>query len=175
MRDALGKFLLNWRIKTVLPHIYGRLLDIGCGTNELVRSYMGEGIGVDVYQWGDADLVVNNSAKLPFEDETYDTITIIASLNHIPNRSEVLVEAHRILRQKGRIIITMIPPEISRVWHFLRRPWDVDQRERGMKHGEVFGLTRREVHYLLSEAVFDILFERTFMLGINRITVARKR
>jgi len=36
----------------MLPHIRGRLLDIGCGTNKLVKSYMGEGIGVDVYQWG---------------------------------------------------------------------------------------------------------------------------
>lgn len=102
-------------------------------------------------------------------------MTIVGALNHIPNRSEVLAEAHRILRQNGRIVITMIPPRLSRVWHFLRKSWDVDQKERGMKPGEVFGLTRREVHYLLSEAKFDILFEKTFMLGINRVIVARKR
>ena len=32
----------------VVPHIKGRLLDIGCGLNELVRAYAGDGIGVDV-------------------------------------------------------------------------------------------------------------------------------
>lgn len=176
MKDKLGKILLNWRIKAMLPHIRGRLLDIGCGTNKLVKSYMGEGIGVDVYQWGgDVDLLLDNSAKLPFKNETFDTVTIAGALNHIPNRSEVLAEAHRILRQNGRIVITMIPPRLSRVWHFLRKSWDVDQKERGMKPGEVFGLTRREVHYLLSEAKFDILLEKTFMLGINRVIVARKR
>jgi hypothetical protein len=61
MKDTLGSYLLNWRIKAVLPHIHGRLLDIGCGTNDLVKSYKGEGVGIDVYQWGDVDLVVDDS------------------------------------------------------------------------------------------------------------------
>jgi len=175
MKDPLGKFLMNWRLRKVFRHIRGHLLDIGCGTNELVKSYKGEGIGVDVYQWGDVDLVVNNTANLPFEGETFDTVTITAALNHIPNRSEVLVEAHRVLRRTGIIIITMIPPMISRVWHFLRKPWDSDQQERGMKSGEVFGLKPQVVRHLLSESGFDILFEKRFMLGINRMTVAKKR
>ncbi|MBA7545988.1 2-methoxy-6-polyprenyl-1,4-benzoquinol methylase, mitochondrial [subsurface metagenome] len=90
----------------MLPHIRGRLLDIGCGTNKLVKFYMGEGIGVDVYQWGggDVDLLFDNSAKLPFKNETFDTVTIVGALNHIPNRSEVLAEAHRILRQMGELL-----------------------------------------------------------------------
>ena len=175
MKDTLGSYLLNWRIKAVLPHIHGRLLDIGCGTNDLVKSYEGEGIGIDVYQWGDVDLVVDDSSKLPFENETFDTVTIIAALNHIPNRHEVLVEAHRVLRPNGRIIITMIPPKISAIWHFLRSPWDADQAERQMKPGEVFGLTPGEVRNLSLEAGFDIRFERKFMFGINRITVAGRQ
>jgi SAM-dependent methyltransferase len=174
MKDALGKLLLRWRIKTVIPYIQGRLLDIGCGMNDLVKSYSGYSIGVDVFQWGDVDLVVDNTAYLPFGDETFDTVTIIAALNHIPNRREVLIEAYRILRRTGIIIVTMIPPRISHVWHFLRKPWDVDQKERGMKNGEIFGLTPKEVRHLLSKAGFDILFEKSFMLGINHITIGRK-
>jgi len=61
---------------------------------------------------GDVDLLLDNSAKLPFKNETFDTVTIAGALNHIPNRSEVLAEAHRILRQNGRIVITMIPPRL---------------------------------------------------------------
>lgn len=175
MKDILGRYLLNWRIKAVLPHIHGRLLDIGCGTNDLVKSYKGEGVGIDVYQWGDVDLVVDDSSKLPFDNAAFDTVTIIAALNHIPNRHEVLVEAHRVLRPNGGIIITMIPPKISAIWHFLRRPWDADQAERQMKPGEVFGLTPGEVRNLLFEAGFGILSERKFMFGINRITVAGRQ
>jgi ubiquinone/menaquinone biosynthesis C-methylase UbiE len=173
MKDILGKQLVNWRVKTVLPYLKGDLLDIGCGTNELVKRY-GNGIGVDVYQWGKVNLVVKDTAKLPYEDESFDTVTIIAALNHIPNRGEVLKEANRLLRKDGIILVTMIPPTISSVWHFLRKPWDADQNERGMAQGEVFGFRQEEVRGLLRNAGFEIVMEKPFMLYINKITTAKK-
>ncbi len=173
MNDALGKFLLKWRIRTVLPYIEGRLLDIGCGTNKLVPSY-GNGIGIDIYQWGTVDLVVENTAHLPFDNESFDTVTLIAALNHIPNREAVLKDVYRVLRTDGRVIVTMISPHLSRIWHFFRRPWDVDQKERGMEPGELFGLTRAEVRSLLREAGFEIILERLFMFQVNCLTVACK-
>lgn len=175
MKDKIGKILLNWRIKTVLPYVKGNLLDIGCGTNQLARSYSGKSTGTDVYQWGDVDVVVENSANLPFEDKTFGTVSIIAALNHIPNRLEVLKEAHRVLQNDGKLIITMIPPKISKMWHMIRKSWDVDQRERGMKQGEVFGLTSRELSRLLSEAEFHIIYKKKFMFGINNLTISKKR
>lgn len=173
MKDSLGKFLTNWRIKTILPYIKGRLLDVGCGMNQLVRQY-GNGIGVDIYQWKDIDLVLENTAHIPFPDKSFDTVTIIAALNHIPNRKEVLKEIHRVLKSKGKIIITMIPPNISRIWHFLRKPWDVDQKERGMKKGEVFGLGKKQIKKLLSQTGFKVIKRKRFMFFINTITIAKK-
>ncbi len=175
VKDALGRRLCAWRVRTVLPHVRGRFLDIGCGTNQLVRSYPGDGLGVDVFQWGDVDLVVEDTAALPLDDESFDTVSIVAALNHIPNRREVLMEANRVLRRGGRICITMIPPRLSTVWHRLRRPWDADQGERQMKPGEVYGLTPNEVDGLLSGAGFGAVFSKRFMLRINRLTVAEKR
>lgn len=175
MRDILGKFLLHWRVKTVLPFIHGHLLDLGCGTNRVVRSYSGRGIGVDIYQWGDVDVILDDPTHLPFANEVFDTVTIVGALNHISERKKVLGEVYRVLRPCGRVVITMLPPQVSRVWHFLRQPWDADQMERGMKPGEVFGLTRKDVHHLLSTAQFDIVCERAFMLGPNRVTIAKKK
>jgi SAM-dependent methyltransferase len=174
MRDVVGVSLMRWRTRIVLPHIRGKLLDIGCGPNHLTRTYAGEGVGVDVHQWGDVDLVVEDASDLPFADEAFDTVTIIAALNHIPNREDVLREAYRVLAHDGRIILTMIPPSISRVWHALRSPWDADQRQRGMGQGEVYGLTPGEVRRLLDEAGFVVSCEKPFMLGLNRLTTAGK-
>lgn len=173
MRDALAKTLADWRIRKALPHIQGRLLDIGCGTNRLVRRY-GNGIGVDVYDWGDVDQVVEDTARLPFDNASFDTITIIAALNHIPNRLDVLKEAHRLLRDSGVLITTMIPPRISTVWHFLRKPWDDDQTERGMKPGEVFGISRADMRRLLDESGFRPILECRFMCRLNQLIVAKK-
>jgi len=174
MRDRVGRFAVNWRTRVVIPHIRGRLLDMGCGLNELVRTYSGDGTGVDVYQWGDVDVVVDDAARLPFDDEEFETVTVVAALNHIPNRAEALGEVYRVLRPGGRIIVTMITAPVGRVWHLVRRPWDADQRERGMKRGEVYGLSRGEVHLLLEQAGFRITYEQRFMLGLNLLTVATK-
>lgn len=173
MKDILGKFLVNLRVKTVLPYLQGYLLDIGCGTNEIVRQYR-NGIGVDIYQWGSVDLVVNDTSKLPFKNESFDRVTIIAALNHIPNREAVLMEANRLLKSDGQIVVTMIPPKISRVWHFLRKPWDADQKERGMASGEVFGFEQDEIRKMLRKAGFEVIAEKSFMLRINKITIAKK-
>ncbi len=158
----------------VLPHVRGRLLDIGCGLNELVHAYHGDGTGVDVYQWGSVDLVVEDTARLPFEDGEFDTVTIVAALNHIPNRAEALTEAYRVLRPQGIIITTMIPEPVGRVWHFLGRYRDSDQIERGMKPGEVHGLSQGEVNRLLERAGFKITYEQRFMLGFNLLTIGAK-
>jgi ubiquinone/menaquinone biosynthesis C-methylase UbiE len=171
--DWIGERLLDRRIRAVLPHLRGRLLDIGCGTNRLVRTYR-DGVGVDVFDLGDTDLIVEDASRLPYPDESFDTVTIVAALNHMPNRSAVLAEARRLLRPGGRIVVTMIPPGISRLWHKLRERSDTDQHERGMQEGELYGMTADELRQALEAASFRVVREERFMLGVNRLTVAEK-
>ena len=173
MRDFVGKLLLKWRIKAILPLINGALLDIGCGTNDLVQNYR-QGIGVDVFDWGNVDLIVDDTSKLPFEDKKFDTITIIAALNHIPNRIDVLQECHRILKNDGQIIITMITPRFSKIWHKIREPWDVDQKIRGMKEKEVFGFRNKELVNIFNNSGFKLNEVSRFMFLLNRIYIFSK-
>ncbi len=170
MHDALGEALADRRIRAVLPHVRGRLLDLGCGDNKLVRRYV-NGVGVDVHPWPGADFIVNNSASLEYESHSFDTVTIIAALNHIPNREAVLQECRRLLRPDGQVVITMLTPVTSRVWHWLRAPWDADQRERGMRAGEVYGFTPAEIVDMFSRSGFTLSSQKRFMLGLNRVYV----
>jgi len=171
---ALMNYLERRRIEMTLAHVKGRLLDIGCGNNRLVRTY-GNGIGVDVYPWEGVDLVVQDSAKLPFPDKSFDTVSFVACLNHIPNRREVLREARRVLTDDGVVLATMIPPRISRLWHLVNAPWDTDQSERGMQPGEVYGLTSRQMRRLFAETGFELIEQHRFILWLNSLYVARKR
>ena len=178
MTDKVGKLLLQWRIKKVLPYIHGKFLDIGCGTNKLVEAYRaqgGQGIGLDVYDWDGVDIVVEDSTTTPYQNGEFETVSIIASLNHIPKREAVLREAHRILKKDGTIIVTMIPPFIGKWWHKIREPWDPDQHERGMHHDEEYGLTSQVVEELLEQAGFVFTTREHFMLGVNTITIAKKK
>src|SRR5688572_32539589 len=172
MHDALGSALAGMRMKAVLPHIKGRLLDLGCGSNSLVRLYA-NGVGVDVHPWPGADVVVDDSASLSWESQSFDTVTIIAALNHMPNRKAVLQECRRVLRPEGQVVVTMLTPRTSKIWHWLRAPWDADQLERGMKPGEVYGFTAAEVIGLFASCGFTLSSHRRFMLGFNRLYVFR--
>ena len=173
MNDSIGKRLESIRINKVLPHIEGNLLDIGCGNNKLTKNY-GSGIGVDVYDWGNVDMIVEDSSNIDIPDKSFNTITILAALNHIPNRERVIIECHRLLQTEGKIIITMIPPRISTIWHFLRRPWDIDQTKRGMKEGEVYGMSKKEIIDLFNANQFKLVANSSFMFGINQLFIFQK-
>ena len=174
---SAGSRIVAWlaerRLEATLRHVHGRVLDFGCGDNRLVRTH-GNGIGVDVIQWGDVDLVVEDTCRLPLEDATFDTATFVACLNHIPKREEVLDEAHRLLKPDGRLVATMIPPGLSAVWHRVIRPWDPDQHGRHLHEGEVWGITNREMRRLFERHRFRIERHERFDFGLNNLFVARK-
>jgi SAM-dependent methyltransferase len=170
-------FKTNADIRTgiVLNAVRDRLLDVGCGTNQLVLRYRGaggDGTGVDVHPWEGVDLVVDDTSKLPFTDASFDTISFVACINHIPNRKDVLREARRLLKPGGQVLLTNLTPRLSRIWHAWAF-WDADQHERGMAAGEVWGFTHIELVKLLEQAGFEVVARRGFSWGLNSLYVAR--
>jgi SAM-dependent methyltransferase len=159
------------RIAKVLPQVRGRLLDLGCGFNNLSKLY-GPGIGVDVYPWPGVDVLVGNSAFLPFPDYTFGTVAMVAALNHIPNRLDVLLEVGRVLKEDGRLIVTMIGPLTGRIAHVL---FARDEKARGgLGAGERMGMTRQEVENLLQLAGFVVQRTVPFELHLNRVYIATR-
>jgi len=121
---------------------------------------------------GDA-LIVDDSASIPFNDCTFNTVSFVASLNHIPSRSEVVREAKRLLKPGGRVIITMLNP----FWGVLRHKlawWDDDQNVRGMKDGEKMGLTHDYLIKLMKSEGFELIERERFILWINNIYCFQK-
>ena len=93
------------RFGAVLPLLKGRVLDVGAGDNTLVHLYReyvavnGDNeesaltsAGVDTFDWGGDAILIKSSDKLPFEDNSFDTVTFIACINHIPERDAALAE-----------------------------------------------------------------------------------
>lgn len=164
--------LESWRLRMVLPHVRGRVLDIGCGYNNLLRAYAGWGVGVDVYPWPGTDVQVGDAARLPFAAASFDTVTILAALNHIPNRRDALRDIHRILRPDGQLILTMIGPFTGLIAHILFRH-DEDVRG-GFTPGELKGMRRGLVRSLLRENGYRLAREIPFQWGLNRVYIAQK-
>lgn len=160
-----------WRLRVVLPFVRGRLLDLACGYNNLSRAH-GCGLGADVFPWEGIDIRIGDAARLPFRDGSFDTVSVVAALNHIPNREAALLAAMRVLRPGGLFLATMIGPWTGRLAHLI---FHQDETQRGgMRPGEVHGIGRPAMRALLQRAGFELVREIPFQLGLNRLYVARK-
>lgn len=176
--DAWNK-RLGWssleeeRLRAVLPEIRGRLLDVGAGTNTLVRLYQGDGVGVDVFDFGGGTTIVEDTRHLPFPDASFDTITYLACLNHIPYRDEALKEGLRVLKPGGLIVATMINRFLGDIGHKIW--WYSEEKHRGgMLPGETGGLNVSEMKNLMTSAGFENVKFKRFCYGLNGLYLAQK-
>ena len=106
----------------------GVLLDIGCGRKpykEVFAPFVDKHLGLEyspesVFRDCEAD-VFGDAMKLPFGDETIDTILCTEVLEHLPNPELAISEFSRVLRSNG-IIITTAPffYPIHDTWDFFR-------------------------------------------------------
>lgn len=154
------------RIRVVLQLITGKLLDIGAGDNLLVNIY-GNGTGVDVFDFGGGATIVEDTRRLPFEDESFETVTFLACLNHIPYRQEALKEAFRLLKPGGKVIATMISPLLGTIGHKIW--WYSEEKHRGMADGEEMGIGRTDMFRLLENTGFTDIQEQSFLYHLNHL------
>jgi SAM-dependent methyltransferase len=170
------------RIGRVLPELRGRVLDIGAGDNMLVRLYRERAqalgvsqqhadasVGADVTDWGADCVLIENSASVPFPDQSFDTISYIACLNHIPERAQALIEAKRLLRPGGRVVATMIGRFIGKVGHALW--WYSEDKHRDIDEHEEMGLDQAEMVDLFSRAGYRLVKQVSFVYGLNSLYV----
>lgn len=100
-----------------------RILDFGCGTGgnyELLNKY-GEVIGVDNSQDAldhyckkDQNLILMKTSKIPLEDRFVDVVTAFDVLEHIENDNETVKEFYRVLKEGGKVFITV--PAYNFLW-----------------------------------------------------------
>jgi SAM-dependent methyltransferase len=85
------------------------VLDLGCGSTPyreifvpLVTQYLGADIDMNPY----ADLQIDISGRVPVEDSSIDVILSTQVLEHVPVPRSYLLEARRLLKPNGRIILS---------------------------------------------------------------------
>src|SRR3989344_1324367 len=93
------------------------LLDLGCGTggNACLLKEFGEVIGADnsamalkIARTADfSKLTLIEKNRLPFEDNSFDCLTLLDVLEHIENDNDALSKCRRVLKQDGLLILTV--------------------------------------------------------------------
>lgn len=145
------------------------LIDLGTGTGRMLQifsPYINRGIGIDInremLQLARSNLdcagVTNCTVRLhdfnqtPFDDETVDAIVIHQVLHYIERPEKILLEATRILKVEGQLIVVDFLPhelEFLRQNHAHRRLGFADKTLTDW--GKVCGLKASSVHHLHPE------------------------
>lgn len=189
-KDRFGlSSLATERFDYVAREIRGRTLDMGCGKwNRFINEFArGNGVGIDVFKYEGLTNahIVSDMTRLPFPDASFDSVTYIAAINHVPEskRDLELKEAYRVLRPGGNIVITMGNPlaeiAVHKVvyWYDRLLGTNVDMdTERGMDDEEAYYLLNREIKVRLTKAGFKNIRLTYFFTqwGLNHLFVAKK-
>ena len=116
--------LLTWIVKVSIKNILigivpskkgGWLLDIGCGNGAFLKWHKEHGwdvYGIEVNKEAvklckekSVEVFEGELIDAGFVNETFDAITLIQALEHLPNPSSILKEIHRILKRDGLVLI----------------------------------------------------------------------
>ncbi len=162
-QDIIGICLSKWRNNTVSKEIRQPFLDIACGDNILVRK-IGGGFGIDVVNYGSADVLVRDFNELPFKTGSFNSVSIVASLNYFEQPQKVLSESARVLKPGGAVILTLIDPLVGRLWHMLRESW-----------AKYPGFSYRQLKNLSQGIGLTLARKTRFMLGMNNLYIFTKQ
>jgi 2-polyprenyl-3-methyl-5-hydroxy-6-metoxy-1,4-benzoquinol methylase len=175
----IGDYLIQkWRMKIAARWIPpgSRVLDIGCHQGEFLH-WMGETITSSV---GFDPLYANKSnsfkhqffaehfqSGLTFANQSFDVVTILATIEHIHEKSMIAQEAARLLHPGGRVIITVPSLLVDRILDILLFLHIID----GMSLEEHHGFLPTELPAIFIPTGFRLRKKQKFQFGLNNLYV----
>lgn len=187
-KDIFG--LSSWeteRFDYAASEVLGYCLDVGCGHNRFIREFLNNrGKGIDIYSYEGLteDNVVKDINYFPFPDATFNSVTFIASLNHISEymRLTEVKEAYRCLQKNGNIIVTMGTPLLETSAHKLLGIYDKlfgyhdAYHSHGVEEEKIYYLTDKEISAILTAAGFKNIRKKYFLTqwGLNYMLIGYK-
>lgn len=158
------------------------LLDIGCGFNHRFLSYMepyieyGTGIDFKVQELSCHKIKTINMTldeTLPFDDCSFNAVTMLAVLEHIDKPEHIISDIHRVLKFEGQLILT-VPGKLAKpVLEFLAFKLGIVNKKEIEDHKKYYDL--QELSQLVSDINgFEIIKHKHFQLGMNNFCVIKK-
>ena len=154
-----------------------RLLDVGCGSGTLLGLMKQRGfevMGVDFSSeaariagaQNGVNVVVGSLKDAGFAAESFDVVTLFHVLEHVTNPRDVLMEARRILKPNGRLVL-QVPNIQSWQFRLFGAKWyglDIPRH--------VIDYSKQSVCRLLNESGFNPARIRNFNLRDNAPALA---
>jgi SAM-dependent methyltransferase len=172
------QLIQKWRMQVAARWIPlgSRVLDIGCHQGEFL-FWLGEkiapSVGFDplykeISNLEDHQFFARNFQEgLPFEDNSFDAIVLLATIEHIHEKSVIARESARLLRKGGQVIITVPSLLVDKILDVLLLLHIVD----GMSLEEHHGFQPDELFGIFIHEGFKLKKKQKFQFGLNNLYV----
>jgi len=185
MSPLLSSYLRNRRTKKVRPYLRGDILDIGCGPAPVMQfiSTAQRYVGIEI----DRKLIEELTKKfpkcdfyccnvdnhdLPLKSTKFDTILLIAVIEHLLAPAKVLEQCYELLGKEGNLIITT-PSPLGDIIHKVGAKIGLTSKEAVESHYKIY--TKQELISLLNQNSFCLVAYRRFILGLNQMFLCRAK
>ena len=185
MTPLLAPFIRGQRTAMVTPFITGDVLEIGCNdAATLARNPPGLGryVGTDIddealararVKFPNREFVKNNieSEPLGFHSE-FDTVLMVALIEHILNQRFLLETCHEALRTGGKLVITTPTPFGNDIVHRTGARFGLFHKSVADHHVVIYG--KRRLRAAAEMVGFTLKEHRYFQFGCNQLAVLEK-
>lgn len=159
----------------IRPLLRGRIIDLGAGTcwttaalsridsiNEVVALDLSERflteVGARVLRQCAADLdkvrfAVGSFNDVPFPSGSFDCAFLVAAIHHSLSPIKTLLEAKRILKDHGTLVLVETPSSLLHIRRDRERALELSRSRAATE----ICYTKGELHYLLRQAGFDAI------------------
>ncbi|MBV8430788.1 MAG: class I SAM-dependent methyltransferase [Solirubrobacterales bacterium] len=173
--------LQRWRIRMAARHLPqgAHVLDIGCSDGLLfsvLNGRIASGVGVDddsvPEDYGGFRFIRGRAPDDLPSGETFDAITMLAVLEHIPKDGQrsLAEDCWALLKDNGQVICTVPSPKVDTLIHLGKRLRILD----GMQEDEHYGFEPSHTVQLFVDRGFTLRCAGRFQFGLNNLFVFGK-
>jgi SAM-dependent methyltransferase len=174
--------LQEWRSRVAERYIDQGdvLLDVGCYDGSFlarVQKKVSYAVGIDIVlpealipAVNDQLFISDITAGLPFSDDCFDVVSLLAVFEHLRKSGEVVREVSRVLRPAGKVVLTVPGSRVDQVLDLFISIGVAD----GMSLDEHHGYQAKDTPALFENYGFVLQNWRRFQLGLNNLFVFRK-
>jgi 2-polyprenyl-3-methyl-5-hydroxy-6-metoxy-1,4-benzoquinol methylase len=182
MAALLSSFLQRQRLNIAKPYIHGDVLDLGCGFGEITglvppSNYIGIDGQSKIVDW----LKINHTSydflcynldndQLLF-NKKFDTIVMLAVIEHLSNPDNVLSQIPKLLKEDGSLILTT-PAPVGDTVHQFGAKIGLFSKHAVEDHEIIFTLDSIKP-YLIRNGLAIKEFRR-FLFGTNQLFICER-